>query len=120
MSTNKKLAEGGKAYEKEFIAHELCREEIAHLKDLLLLKRKIIKRLRAELHDYKLAAKTEARMVDNLQHSNEKLRAIVLKKKELRSDCHYAPVYVASSDEGTSHYICAECSKDCNIAEVKK
>jgi hypothetical protein len=31
------------------------------------------------------------------------------------SKCHNAPVLVASSDEGTSYYVCAECGQPCDI-----
>jgi hypothetical protein len=31
------------------------------------------------------------------------------------SNCHNAPVQVASSDEGTSYYVCAECRQPCDI-----
>jgi hypothetical protein len=30
------------------------------------------------------------------------------------SKCHNAPVRVASSDEGTSYYVCAECRQPCD------
>ena len=115
MSTNKKLAEGGKAYEKEFIAHELCREEIAQLKDLLLLKRKIIKRLKAELIKAKdslcscqrlyasaeLKAQGFARKCDEFQAENSKMReTIQYALQEIgRPTMSYAPDVEAREQE---------------------